>query len=599
MTSSVAADIVHWLRRNASQIDSQLKAQSPQRSDRPAKGTLGKGIVEGAVHLVLHVDMAMELEQNMSFANRMLQEFQQSLAEMRKAIGRLLIGRRTFGKHDWACDRPIHLTLRLDNFWTPVSLTARSIGRGLVGIRALVLKTMRPENLLWSTSEHALVNPVEMSVQMLELVQLNTSGLQRGPTAWAWRLCAVITGELVGAFESGDEVLALGMLQSGPPTGAKIATPCFSRRSHFWFVVNNIVPSMIARKSAIANTVTKAVAAVGAAGPVVAVTQKPHSLWDATRNLVDGFGHGVAPLGRCTLTSLAVLTSVLSTSPRATAGGRAGGCDSIHILVESDCNFMRRLLVMGSRLCCKAVWYPGAPVRDSDWLCIQGGVSLVWQSGNLSERAIHVLRDKLKRRKSAVWLVICNSAESAKRSVAKRLEDHFDIVIRDTELQPGAAGRAAADIQDARFILDGPATSPSLPHSTSPFPTLPQSVVAHRQSLDARTSKLSQTVLREYFLATRARCNCSFNALQSMIRVARAHTRLHGRSVVTPADALVAVLLREERRAHCAPRGTASLALGFRALPGGQLNVSQRYNGQRPQDRFRRFAQHVYRFSTM
>ena len=102
MTSSVAADIVHWLRRNASQIDSQQANRLKGRTD------LRRALLERVSSRVRSIWYCMSIWQWSSSKTCRLQiacsGISAGLAEMRKAIGRLLIGGRTFGKHDWACD---------------------------------------------------------------------------------------------------------------------------------------------------------------------------------------------------------------------------------------------------------------------------------------------------------------------------------------------------------------------------------------------------------------------------------------------------------------------------------------------------------------
>ncbi len=533
-----------------------------------------KQVLTGFIKILLNVDLAILTHRYMAFSNQILRYYEKSHNEITFVVKKLFSSDFFIKDSWWIQNRSIHLTIRLSGYWGPVeNLTSKSINNGHIVICGIVQKVFDAQELLWSGSEKTFSNPIEISVQTVQL--LLTKGVLSliRPTGNNWssnqKIFLILTDDLVNQFSRGDKILSIGRLRASPPKYLQSALS--SKKSRYWFDVNNCQHLHYPTTNNLLPPKEK----VESAAELFP--------WKTTRYLADQLTSGIFPEGHGRAASVPLILSLLS-GTQARPAGLTEKRNQLHVLIVSDCILVQRLVERGISLHEDTVKYNGMPKCDKDWMFISGGLLYIKHNGPLSDKSMCSLQKVLKERRATVWLLVApqplKPGKTASKQV-KQLSDSFDIVVSSTERKSASSN---LDAKFACFVLDGYNSSVK-PLSFDDF--------SFRRALQIRMGEDARLLIKEYFMAARSKAQYTFSDLETVARLARAHARLSLRQTVLAPDVLVAILVMEETQCRRKWKGSA---FGFQALPNLDLNVDKTYDGSCASEQFRSYCRQLRRF---
>eukprot|EP00465_Bigelowiella_longifila_P005334 CAMPEP_0185280976 /NCGR_PEP_ID=MMETSP1359-20130426/66453_1 /TAXON_ID=552665 /ORGANISM="Bigelowiella longifila, Strain CCMP242" /LENGTH=236 /DNA_ID=CAMNT_0027876339 /DNA_START=1341 /DNA_END=2051 /DNA_ORIENTATION=- len=213
---------------------------------------------------------------------------------------------------------------------------------------------------------------------------------------------------------------------------------------------------------------------------------------------------------------------------------------------------------------------------EREWIKMNGGL-IFFRLQAAPKRNTLLLEKMIKERTSVVWVLVPSSIRNLKKEHS-RLASQFDLVV---DIDPIYGSKMDAIVSS--FVLDG---------YRSQIVGFSMESLSQRRALEVHMTEQAQELIKDYFMAARARSGYTFHELETIARVSRCHCRLHQRKLVTLLDVFVAIMVVEEtmvkklRRSH----------MRFVDLKNGDLNIDLQFKGELPLERFGDFVDQANRF---
>mmetsp|Transcript_25461 Transcript_25461/g.40831 ORF Transcript_25461/g.40831 Transcript_25461/m.40831 type:complete len:263 (-) Transcript_25461:423-1211(-) len=208
--------------------------------------------------------------------------------------------------------------------------------------------------------------------------------------------------------------------------------------------------------------------------------------------------------------NLAMLLSVLSGTQISKDSTLTN--DQLHLLVSSNDVIVQRMMTYATTFYKRCIIYNEIP-SQKEWIKMNGG--LIFFRLQATPKKNTVLLEKIiKERTSTVWVLVPSSIRNMKKDYNK-LAYQFDLVVNIDPIYD-----SKMDTMLSSFILDGYRSS------TAGFSV---ESLSQRRSLEVHMTRHAQELIKDYFMAARARRNSyTFHELETIARVSRRVRCHHG-----------------------------------------------------------------------
>mmetsp|Transcript_25460 Transcript_25460/g.40827 ORF Transcript_25460/g.40827 Transcript_25460/m.40827 type:complete len:319 (-) Transcript_25460:423-1379(-) len=294
------------------------------------------------------------------------------------------------------------------------------------------------------------------------------------------------------------------MLQMKPPKEIISILPQKCKRTtSFLFLVNNII--WAGHKS-----LDKALVDTSLSPLDDCTEDTKFDGWSQTSVFLDSFSAKVAPHGYGRSLNLAMLLSVLSGTQISKDSTLTN--DQLHLLVSSNDVIVQRMMTYATTFYKRCIIYNEIP-SQKEWIKMNGG--LIFFRLQATPKKNTVLLEKIiKERTSTVWVLVPSSIRNMKKDYNK-LAYQFDLVVNIDPIYD-----SKMDTMLSSFILDGYRSS------TAGFSV---ESLSQRRSLEVHMTRHAQELIKDYFMAARARRNSyTFHELETIARVSRRVRCHHG-----------------------------------------------------------------------